>query len=530
MNKSHFPFLALLFLLPCFGLKASIPVDTIGNDLLRNSDEKISCCAKGVTVLDLIGISMHLQKLEPVENPHQLMAADVNQDRELTVLDLENLREFILGKQPPLSKLTTDESLSKSTKNQRFTSLNIGDVLSEADFKSEQPITLDPVFSLPDRHLCYSGQEVRFDLTVKNFEELRAFQFSLQWDAKMMEFLSIDNFHLDDFDSTDVGQQAAGKGLLSFAWFSQDTQGSTLDDGDAICSIHFRARRGRQGSTLISVAEKPTPVQVLHYNLSVANPIFETGSLTVESASPLSIQRKHVKGLSCSEKPSGSIDISVSGGSPPYVFEWNNGVATEDLTSLVEGQYAVTVTDAGGCSKQDAFTISDPNKIAANVEVTNTSGENQTDGALVINDISGGSPPYSFLWNNGVTTPSIFKLSPGKYFVTLTDAKECQHILKYEVGPLKLAKNIENTAVKVRLQSNPIEAGSPAILEFKSHHTLEAQLFLFQKEEKLIWKKTLAVQKGETIHSFHAPNSTGNYLLQIQLRGGGVKTLKFKVI
>lgn len=46
-----------------------------------------------------------------------------------------------------------------------------------------------------------------------------------------------------------------------------------------------------------------------------------------------------------------AIDLSVSGGSSGYSYQWSNGEQTEDISELVPGIYQITVTDANGCSK-----------------------------------------------------------------------------------------------------------------------------------------------------------------------------------
>lgn len=46
----------------------------------------------------------------------------------------------------------------------------------------------------------------------------------------------------------------------------------------------------------------------------------------------------------------GSIDITVVGGTPPYLFNWDNNEQSEDITNLTAGVYSVSVTDSAGCS------------------------------------------------------------------------------------------------------------------------------------------------------------------------------------
>ena len=46
----------------------------------------------------------------------------------------------------------------------------------------------------------------------------------------------------------------------------------------------------------------------------------------------------------------GAIDLTVSGSTAPYTFLWSNSATSEDLASLLPGNYSVTVTAANGCS------------------------------------------------------------------------------------------------------------------------------------------------------------------------------------
>lgn len=125
----------------------------------------------------------------------------------------------------------------------------------------------------------------------------------------------------------------------------------------------------------------------------------------------------------CRGESAGSIDLSVIGGVAPYTYLWSNGSTNEDLSGLAAGTYSVTVTDAKGNEGSLSVVISEP-ETRVSVSVGNAEvckGSSTTMTATV----SGGAAPYSYLWSNGATTPSIEVSVAGTYSVSVTDANSC---------------------------------------------------------------------------------------------------------
>uniref|UniRef100_UPI0032B44C8F DUF7507 domain-containing protein n=1 Tax=Flavobacterium aestuarii TaxID=3149227 RepID=UPI0032B44C8F len=59
----------------------------------------------------------------------------------------------------------------------------------------------------------------------------------------------------------------------------------------------------------------------------------------------------------CINCSNGSIDLTVSGGTQPYVILWSNGSATEDISNLTAGTYSVEIKDKNGCAANYSFEI-----------------------------------------------------------------------------------------------------------------------------------------------------------------------------
>jgi gliding motility-associated-like protein len=146
----------------------------------------------------------------------------------------------------------------------------------------------------------------------------------------------------------------------------------------------------------------------------------------------------------------GSIDASVTGGVPPYTYNWSNGATTQDISNILAGTYTVTVTAANGCTRAINVTVGNNNPpiTLSSVIVANTfcSGGN---GSIDLSASPAG-PPYTYIWSNGPTTQDITGLPPGNYTVTVSAGGTCTNSATYNVPdnpnlPLPTATSVQST-------------------------------------------------------------------------------------
>ncbi|HTB07629.1 MAG TPA: PKD domain-containing protein [Bacteroidia bacterium] len=111
------------------------------------------------------------------------------------------------------------------------------------------------------------------------------------------------------------------------------------------------------------------------------------------------------------------------GGTAPYTYVWSNAQTGTTATALTIGTYTVTITDANGCTGTETVTITQPTAITTTTSSTPTNCSANTGTASVT--ASNGTPGYTYLWSNGLTSSNISNLSAGSYTVTVTDANSC---------------------------------------------------------------------------------------------------------
>ena len=130
---------------------------------------------------------------------------------------------------------------------------------------------------------------------------------------------------------------------------------------------------------------------------------------------------------SCLDQNDGFASVVASNGVAPYSYLWSNGDTTAMISGLEPGVYQVTVTDDVGCQRIGFEIISEAAPLDISITKTDVSTCGVVDGTakVILNDVV---DPVTYDWSTGETTDSIGNLSGGTYFVTVTDANECQVI------------------------------------------------------------------------------------------------------
>jgi len=147
--------------------------------------------------------------------------------------------------------------------------------------------------------------------------------------------------------------------------------------------------------------------------------------------------------LDCDNVNSGSIDLQVIGGTKPYTFLWSNGSVTEDLDDVPAGNYSVSVIDFMGCEVLDQFELTRPSDIESNLIIDYTADcENAMPSQITTLEVSGGVPPYSITWSDGVVTGEEGEIMTtsqnGTYVVDIIDSLGCTNQILFDVDLFEL--------------------------------------------------------------------------------------------
>jgi len=131
----------------------------------------------------------------------------------------------------------------------------------------------------------------------------------------------------------------------------------------------------------------------------------------------------------------GSITVNAINGAPPYTYLWSNGSTSAIASSLHAGTYTCTVTDSNNCTAENFQAITNTPVLTLTITRADSASCGIADGSATIN-VSGGTPPYTFIWNSTPpqTTQNLLNVQTGIYIVTATDSIGCTNTLSVNVS------------------------------------------------------------------------------------------------
>ena len=193
-----------------------------------------------------------------------------------------------------------------------------------------------------------------------------------------------------------------------------------------------------------------------------------TCTFEVIMVEPISLEASTTTTM-CTGAANGTADISISGGTPGYEFEWNIGTHGQFADELAAGDYSVTVTDLNGCISVIEFTIEDAQEISILVAPTDVLCAGEENGTASVS-VSGGTPEYFIRWSNGATGTDVGELPAGSYELTVTDLNGCEKIEYFDViEPTELQFNVEEVIPSNASEANgeiqiEVQGGTPPYL------------------------------------------------------------------
>ena len=153
-------------------------------------------------------------------------------------------------------------------------------------------------------------------------------------------------------------------------------------------------------------------------------------------------------GMQCYEDQSGTADVEVTGGSGTITYSWSNGQQGQDLVNAFPGTYTCIATEGNGVERMITDVVVDgPNSelMATLNAFTDVTCHGANDGTIdVMTD--GGTPGYSYVWNNGAASEDIAGLGGGSYSLVVTDDNGCTKDIAVDiVDPDAVEATVETT-------------------------------------------------------------------------------------
>ena len=227
------------------------------NDLAKNN---------GVSAIDVILTQNHILSKIKLNSPYKIIAADVNNNKTVTNIDIIFMKRLILGIDTtftgnrlwtfvdsayqfpdttnpfPYKDSISFTNLTSNKTNQTFIGVKLGDVNYDWNPANPRGSSIDNLQLIIDnKKLSIVNNQLSIPITTTNFKNLVGLQYTLHFDNTKYEFVSIINNKLGiEYNA----QQATTNGNISFVWTDAKAEERSLEDGSLLFELVLKLKAG----------------------------------------------------------------------------------------------------------------------------------------------------------------------------------------------------------------------------------------------------------------------------------------------
>ena len=231
--------------------------------------------------------------------------------------------------------------------------------------------------------------------------------------------------------------------------FGLSDGGATININGGISNYNLNFN-GTNYALLGGISTFNTPVGIAAgnylYTISDTNGCTQSDTIIINQSNTLntSLITSNYNGnnISCNGFTDGFIDIQVNGGTPPFIYYFNDTIITStSISGLSAGTYTDSIIDANGCTYTETILLTEPAELNSIINTSNASCNQSCDGVISLN-IAGGTVGYGTQWfgPNGFSG-NLNTLCAGAYSVQITDNNNCilnDSVIIYEPNAINI--------------------------------------------------------------------------------------------
>jgi gliding motility-associated-like protein len=350
----------------------------------------------------------------------------------IDLLDAQGETEYINGASEKVPFINMDGKVTIVSVPPKILELNIGDV-----------------------SVTGVGAEINVPFTVKNYTDIKAFQFAVIFDPAVLQFV--------DQNTIAYGSGAfATPNRFNVSYNAPGASTTTLPDGSLLFNLKFKVLAPcTKGTTPITVNDLAGyAIEFIDKDVIKVPYTVKQGSVNIicDGPPPPTCEVKSKTDVICFGQTNGAITVEVTNAEGCQCAWKKDGVAFGapistpncNLSNIGPGVYTLEIICGNEVKCSSTATITAPTAINVVETITNLSCG--TLGAISLS-VTGGVSPYTYSWTGGITasTKDISGLSIGTYNVEVKDASNCSTTKSYTVTqPTPTPLNVVPSVVNIK--------------------------------------------------------------------------------